>query len=72
MSLRERGLVMETLKDKKKDPVCGMEVDPDSALMADRAGVTYYFCSEKCRTEFESERFVLHHGGKKPDSCCGS
>ena len=36
-----------------KDPVCGMYVDEKTAdLKAEVRGVTYYFCSESCRTEF--------------------
>ncbi len=36
-----------------KDPVCGMYVDERTAdLKADVRGVTYYFCSETCMTEF--------------------
>jgi YHS domain-containing protein len=39
-----------------KDPVCGMEVDPDKAkeagLMLEDQGQTYYFCSEECALEF--------------------
>ncbi len=35
------------------DPVCGMKVDPHTAtLKADHAGLTYYFCSNGCRTKF--------------------
>lgn len=36
------------------DPVCGMEVEPESA--ADRyeyEGGTYYFCATACREKFE-------------------
>ena len=38
------------------DPVCGMTVtiSPD-ALSLEREGVTYYFCSEGCRTSFAKE-----------------
>ncbi|MDG6990260.1 MAG: heavy metal translocating P-type ATPase [Nitrososphaerota archaeon] len=36
-----------------KDPVCGMFVDEETAeLKAESRGVTYYFCSESCKTEF--------------------
>lgn len=39
-----------------KDPVCGMEVSPESAAAtAEQEGVTYYFCSEGCRKAFVSE-----------------
>jgi YHS domain-containing protein/uncharacterized membrane protein YraQ (UPF0718 family) len=35
------------------DPVCSMQVDPRSAPSAvDPDGVTYYFCSEGCRSTF--------------------
>ena len=37
-----------------KDPVCGMTVDPATALHADRDGKTFYFCSEHCRKKFLS------------------
>jgi YHS domain-containing protein len=36
------------------DPVCGMEVDPQSAAgQATYAGKTYYFCSLGCQQQFE-------------------
>ena len=35
------------------DPVCGMSVDPaKTALKADHAGHSYYFCNPGCRTKF--------------------
>lgn len=37
------------------DPVCGMEVTPESAAdSAEYDGQTYYFCSAGCRAAFES------------------
>lgn len=40
------------------DPICGMSVDPKSALSAERDGVTWYFCSGQCREKFlHPERF---------------
>ncbi|WP_456308280.1 heavy metal translocating P-type ATPase [Roseomonas rosulenta] len=39
-----------------KDPVCGMEVDPQATPHhADHAGRTYHFCSAACRTKFVAE-----------------
>ncbi len=39
------------------DPVCGMEVAPETAAASSRAdGRTFYFCSEDCRQRFESSR----------------
>ncbi len=35
-----------------KDPVCGMEVNPDEAIKLVKDGKTYYFCSNSCREEF--------------------
>jgi P-type Cu+ transporter len=36
------------------DPVCGMTVDPITALSLEHAGTTYHFCSERCRGKFSS------------------
>ncbi len=35
-----------------KDPICGMVVPTATALSAERAGRTYYFCSQGCRQTF--------------------
>jgi len=35
-----------------KDPICGMVVPIATALSAQRAGRTYYFCSQGCRQTF--------------------
>ena len=39
-----------------RDPVCGTHVAPSSALSLAAGGTTHYFCSEKCRTEFQKRR----------------
>ncbi len=39
---------------KTKDPVCGMDVDSDSAISAAHEGKTYSFCSESCRSKFRA------------------
>ena len=36
-----------------RDPVCGVYVSPGKALVARAAGETAYFCSERCRNEWE-------------------
>jgi len=37
-----------------KDPVCGMELEPDTAeYTVDYDGRTYYFCSADCLEAFE-------------------
>ena len=39
-----------------KDPVCGMEVDPQSAQhTSQHQGQTYYFCSPSCKGTFEAD-----------------
>lgn len=39
-----------------RDPVCGAPVEPrPGAPHTDYFDVRYYFCSERCRAEFESE-----------------
>ena len=43
------------------DPVCGMEVTPQSAAGAwEHEGATYYFCSTACLERFKGDpaRFV--------------
>lgn len=47
------------------DPVCGMEFAQDKAVARSRhGGITYYFCTEACRSEFvrEPERYVKAAG----------
>ncbi len=56
---------------KRKDPVCGMDVDIDSArfisFYKDR---TFYFCSEDCKGKFEGTpaEFIEKEG--KKGGCC--
>jgi len=39
-----------------RDPVCGMNVNPDEAIDYDEyKGTTYYFCSVECAEKFESD-----------------
>ncbi|MBI2166015.1 MAG: YHS domain-containing protein [Chloroflexi bacterium] len=43
-------------KEKVKDPVCGMEVDPGKAAAThDYQSKTYYFCSPSCKSSFVKE-----------------
>ena len=36
-----------------RDPVCDMEVDPQTALKSEFQGQTYYFCSLACKQAFD-------------------
>ena len=39
-----------------KDPICGMEVDQNTpAARTEHQGESYYFCSNNCKQQFESE-----------------
>jgi YHS domain-containing protein len=39
-----------------KDPVCGMDVDPNKAAgKSAYNGQTYYFCSKGCKRAFDKE-----------------
>jgi YHS domain-containing protein len=39
-----------------KDPVCGMDVDPNRAAgKSEYNGQTYYFCSKGCKRAFDKE-----------------
>lgn len=61
---------MNESKTETKDPICGMTVDPSTALHAEREGKSYYFCSEHCR-----QKFLSTPTGAKPEEksgdCCG-
>ncbi|OGV81207.1 MAG: copper-translocating P-type ATPase [Lentisphaerae bacterium RIFOXYB12_FULL_60_10] len=48
-----------------KDPVCGMTVDEATALQAERAGQTFYFCSKHCRKTFLATPATAKHEEKK-------
>lgn len=46
----------EGSKAMAKDPVCGMEVSPESAVASTEFnGVTYYFCAQGCKDAFLAE-----------------
>ena len=39
----------------ERDPVCGMDIDPETATgQTDFEGRTFYFCSEDCREKFDT------------------
>lgn len=39
-----------------KDPVCGMDVTPETAIAStEYKGTMYYFCSEDCYTTFTAD-----------------
>ncbi len=44
-----------------EDPVCGMAVERDTAVVKAYNGEAYYFCSRGCRNEFDAtmEKFAV-------------
>ena len=47
-----------------KDVVCGMEIDPETAAAtSEYKGVTYYFCAEGCKQEFDANPGKFLNGG---------
>ncbi|MFZ5854824.1 MAG: ATP-binding cassette domain-containing protein [Chloroflexota bacterium] len=46
------------------DPVCGMAIERQRALSAERGGATYFFCSRGCRDEFLA---AIAHDGADDD-----
>ena len=49
-------LRFEEERNMVEDPVCGMQIMPEDAVAeAEFGGQTYYFCSEECFEEFESD-----------------
>jgi Cu+-exporting ATPase len=54
-----------------KDPVCGMDVDPNvSKHRADHGGKTFHFCSGGCKAKFEADpaRFLAGDGEKAEEA----
>lgn len=56
-----------------QDPVCNVYIPRREALRAVHEGRTYYFCSERCRQEFQSRHgsagpFAARPGGTHPAS----
>lgn len=51
------------------DPVCGMDVTPETAAgKSEYQGKTYYFCSPGCKRDFDKDpgRYVKSSDGDKP------
>lgn len=47
----------------RKDPVCGMDVNPDAVEKTWFNGTTYAFCSRHCRQVFDKDpkKYESHH-----------
>ena len=51
---------------KAKDPVCGMDVDPKTAIgKSEYMGQTYYFCAPSCKKSFDANPAKYLGGGEQ-------
>ena len=47
-----------------KDVVCGMDIDPETAVgKSDYEGTTYYFCATGCKIDFDGDPQKFLGGG---------
>jgi len=52
-----------------RDPVCGMNVREDrDSIRSNYKGQTYYFCCDKCRSEFDRNPDVYANANRQPES----
>jgi len=69
---RLKEAAMGARKNTVADPVCGMQVDPETAgsKRSEYKGRTYYFCSESCKQDFDKnpEKYIKNMRGGKQQS----
>ncbi len=61
------------MTDHFRDPVCGMDVNPENAAgKSEHDGNTYYFCSLSCKDAFDRqpERYLGQAEPAQTDTCC--
>ena len=58
---------------KITDPSCGMKINKADAKFSSEAdGKKYYFCSQNCKTKFDSgAKKNVDQKETKKESCCG-
>ena len=54
-------------RNSATDPVCGMKVNPKTAIKLTIDNETYYFCSEYCRKKFIENKGLLPATGESPN-----
>lgn len=57
-------------KTRPIDPVCGMEVDPGTAIAVEYGGTRYYFCETACAETFreDPQRWVRPELRRQPSA----
>ena len=52
---------------EQKDPVCGMQMEPDEVVSeTNYEGKSYYFCSNECRTKWDVDPARYAHEMASP------
>jgi len=62
---------IQTVSAGMVDPVCGMKIDPGTAVMAEYEGETYYFCSAQCQEQFQQDPAKYMAKKELIDPVCG-
>ncbi|MCR9294216.1 MAG: heavy metal translocating P-type ATPase [bacterium] len=57
---------MDNQTNSAIDPVCGMSVDPDTAISADYQGQTYFFCCTSCQRKFNADPIGVLKKSQQP------
>jgi len=56
----------------QKDPICGMNVEANTAFKVEQDGKSYYFCSQGCKSKFAAQKGQIKDGHhKEGKGCCG-
>jgi len=63
---------VEQMSEITVDPVCGMQVKTNSKFHTQFQSQVYYFCSERCLTQFTQQPEQYLQTSQKVSSCCAS
>jgi P-type Cu+ transporter len=48
-----------------KDPVCGMDVDANTAFRLEQDGQSFFFCSQNCKNKFLAKKEQAREARRK-------
>ena len=68
-NLRDEANKNSKSMDPTLDPICNIEVDPNTAVHVERDGKTFYFCGNRCRGAF-LETIARVKSESNEGSCC--
>lgn len=59
------------MSEQVKDPVCGMNLDADSAAAtSEHMGKTFYFCAQACKEKFDQAPMKYMETEEEKDDNC--